>query len=145
MKRTKNVVATVGASVVAAVLMWSSFAIAAETNPLHPSYYLERLKDVKGVDDGKLSKSEFMKFHEQQWGKMVGHRDMPIADHKNPLSPHYGKEPVEQMDKNKDGIISAEEYMKFHEAHWDEWKAKGLVDSQGYVDRNNPRLPSYKP
>lgn len=145
MSRTKSF-AVVLISAASVIFMISPLAHAFKyNNPLNPNYYIERIKDIKGVDDGKISKSDFMKYHEQHWGKMVGHRDMPVADHRNPLSPHYGNEPIEQMDKNKDGIISAEEYMKFHEAHWDEWKAKGIVDSQGYVDSNNPLLPSYKP
>lgn len=147
MKRITSILALIGASALTAMMY--SFGVQADeykyNNPLHPGYYMERLKNIKGLDDGKLSQSEFMKYHEQQWGKMVGHRDMPVADHRNPLSPHYGKEPIEQMDTNKDGIISAEEYMKFHEKHWEEWKSKGLVDSQGYVDHNNPLLPTYKP
>ena len=147
MKRTRTIVATFCASAVAAALMFSAVHAAEYkyNNPLHPGFYMERLKDIKGIDDGKISHSEFMKYHEQQWGKMVGHRDMPVAEHQNPLSPHYGKESIEQMDKDKNGIISAEEYMKFHEAHWEEWKSKGLVDSNGYIDHNNPLLPSYKP
>ncbi len=100
MKRTKTIVATICASAVAATLMFSVAVQAAENkynNPLHPGFYMERLKEIKGIDDGKISQSEFMKYHEQQWGKMMGHNDMPVADHRNPLSPHYGKEPIEQM------------------------------------------------
>ena len=148
MKR-KSLKAAMWSSAVAAALMLAPFAQAKDykyTTPLHPGYYIERLKDVKGVDDGKLGKSDFMKYHEKHWGKMVGrHRDMPIADHKNPLSPHYSKESIDAMDTNKNGIVSAEEYMKAHEAHWKEWSEKGLVDSKGYIDHNNPLLPSYKP
>ena len=148
MKR-KSFKAAMWSSAVAAALMLAPFAQAKDykyTDPLHPGYYTERLKEIKGVDDGKIGKSDFMKYHEKQWGKMAGrHRDMRITDHKNPLSPHYSKESIDAMDTNKDGVVSAEEYMKAHEAHWKEWSEKGLVDSKGYIDHNNPLLPSYKP
>ncbi len=143
MKYASAAIAKLCVAGLAIAILWAPFANAAEHNPLNPNFYMERLKEIKGVDDGKLSKSEFMKYHEQHWGKMSGHHDMLVSEHRNPLSPHYGREDITKLDKNKDGVISAEEYMKFHEAHWEEWKAKGVVDSFGYLDRNNPLLPKY--
>ena len=145
MKYKKRLLGAMCASAVAAALMFSPLAHAFKyDNPLDPNYYAERIIEVKGKDDGKISTSEFMAYHEKMWGKMVGHRDMPVADHQNPLSPHYGKEPINEMDTDHNGIITADEYMKYHEKHWEEWKAKGLVDSKGYLDTKNPLLPSYK-
>ena len=146
MKYRKSLLATMYASAVATALMLSPLAHAYKyDNPLDPNFYAERIKEVKGKDDGKISKSEFMTYHEQTWGKMFGHRDMLVSDHQNPLSPHYGREPINEMDTNHDGTISAEEYMKYHEKHWEQWKAKGLVDSEGYLDIHNPLLPAFKP
>jgi hypothetical protein len=54
--------------------------------------------------------------HQHQSGQTAGHGDMKSGDHHGHQCPHM----MSSVDLNKDGKISKEEFMKHHEAMFDQ-------------------------
>ncbi len=126
---------TIAVLFAAAALGAASTTIAAENNPLHPSY---RVLDADR--DGSVAAHEFMGYMTKMWDE--------IQLDPNPLHPGYftpGQ--FKSADSNGDMKISRDEYLAFVKASWAymDREGAGKVPESVYASLEmNPLNPNYQ-
>jgi phage terminase small subunit len=112
---------------------------AEDDSPLSPSYMSKEHKDYwskkvsKMMQDGKVTQEGYLKYYSDLWDKNVpAGQEVTIEvlaekwaamESSNPIDPEYKtavwrRKHVENMDTDKDGKVSRDEFLKHMAGHW---------------------------